>query len=400
MTSQSLNQDQPKGEDVFEHCWILSTFFDRLSDVYCFFVLLEVMSEAGDSSESTSEPKGQPVSGLKQSTLLEQSSVNLAILESLERLNQNFAAFSEYQYPENDYSHEQVDEVGERSNVSSPVDIHQEVNAIVNPVNDSEDIESSQDKPRNDESDIVDYDSQLDLNIDTKGPKINDKVAGVVNKLCLQRISQDQSKAMIKRHSTPQNVNLKLPKCEPSIWNEIPGKTRVNDIKFQSTQALLIASVNCQLEVAENLLKTKSEKQVITTCLDGITLAMASNYELNLRRRDAMRPHFKSEFAKGLCSSTNPADEFLFGGDTAKRIKEIAELNKNKVCKAQPSRPQGRGQRFSPYPQRGFRGYIRGRGRAFRGRGSGPSGYQQQQQQYFQHAPQSEKKSGSRANQN
>ena len=277
--------------------------------------------------------------------------------------------------------------------------IHQEVNAIVNPVNDSEDIESPQDKPRNDESDIVDYDSQLDLNRDTKGPKINDKVAGVVNKLCLQRISRDQSKAMIKRHSTPQNVNLKLPKCEPSIWNEIPGKTRVNDIKFQSTQALLIASVNCQLEVAETLLKTKSEQQVITTCLDGITLAMASNYELNLRRRDAMRPQFMSEFAKGLCSSTNSADEFLFGGDTSKRIKEIAELNKNKVCKAQPSRPQGSGQRFSPYPQREFRGHIKGKGRAFRGRGSGPSGYQQQQQ-YFQHAPQSEKKSGSRANQN
>ena len=56
------------------------------------------MSEGG---RSTCEPKGQPVSGRKQSTLLEQSSVNLAILESLERLNQNFATFSEYQYPEN-----------------------------------------------------------------------------------------------------------------------------------------------------------------------------------------------------------------------------------------------------------------------------------------------------------
>ena len=100
------------------------------------------MWEAGDSSEGTSESKGQPVNGLKQSTLLEQSSVNRGILESLERLNQNFATFSEYQYPENDYSHEQVDEVGERRNDSSLVDIHQEVNTIVNPVNDSEDIVS------------------------------------------------------------------------------------------------------------------------------------------------------------------------------------------------------------------------------------------------------------------
>ena len=83
------------------------------------------------------------------------------------------------------------------------MDIHQDVNGIVSPVNEAEDIESPQDTPRNDESDIVDYDSQLDLSLDTKGPKINDKVAGVVNKLCLQRVSQDQSKAVIKRHSTP-----------------------------------------------------------------------------------------------------------------------------------------------------------------------------------------------------
>ena len=54
------------------------------------------MSEACDSSESMSEPKSQQVSRLKQSTLLEQSLVNLAILESLERLNLNFATFSEY----------------------------------------------------------------------------------------------------------------------------------------------------------------------------------------------------------------------------------------------------------------------------------------------------------------
>ena len=48
---------------------------------------------------------------------------------------------------------------------------------------------------------------------------------------------------------------------------------------------------------------------------------------------------------------------------------------------------------YSPYPQRRFRGCIRGRGRAFRGHGSGPFFY-------FQHAPQAEKKSGSKANQN
>ena len=41
-----------------------------------------------------------------------------------------------------------------------------------------------------------------------------------------------------------------------------------------------------------------------------------------------MRRQFKPEFAKDLCSSTSPADELLFGGYTAKRVKEINELNK------------------------------------------------------------------------
>ena len=89
--------------------------------------------------------------------------------------------------------------------------------------------------------------------------------------------------------------------------------------------------MNCQLEVAETLLKTKSEKQVITTCLDDKSLPMAFNYELNLRRRDAS---LRASLLK-VCLAQQ-TDEFLFGGDTAKRIKETAELNKNKVCKAQP----------------------------------------------------------------
>jgi hypothetical protein len=62
---------------------------------------------------------------------------------------------------------------------------------------------------------------------------------------------------------------------------------------------MLLASVNCQLEVAELLRKSNAGKEVLTKCLDGITLAMTSNYELNQRRRDAMRPQFKNEFAKG-----------------------------------------------------------------------------------------------------
>ena len=70
--------------------------------------------------------------------------------------------------------------------------------------------------------------------------------------------------------------------------------------------------------------------KLLTSALDGLTLSLTANYEMNQRRRDAIKQQFKAEFAKGLCSASNPADEFLFGGDTFKRVKEITELQKSR----------------------------------------------------------------------
>jgi hypothetical protein len=52
------------------------------------------MDKAGDSCEGTLQPINQPEGDSQRSTLLDQSSLNRAILESLERLNDNFSSFS------------------------------------------------------------------------------------------------------------------------------------------------------------------------------------------------------------------------------------------------------------------------------------------------------------------
>jgi len=57
-----------------------------------------------------------------------------------------------------------------------------------------------------------------------------------------------------------------------------------------------------------------------------------------------------------LCTSAAPADKFLFGGDTSKRVKEISELSKSRLCKSQA--PRGKGKRYSPYPSRNYRGTL------------------------------------------
>ena len=291
------------------------------------------MSKAGDSCASTQnliQPADQPASNLlsfgddsEHDITSERGSLGQALLTSITRLNSNFQTFTQ-QF--------EFDDCNDNPN---DVNILADIDHIAS--GDSSEIAPDVYNLNEHDVDVLQYASQLDLDDEVKGPKINEKIAGIVNKLRLQRITQEQSKAIMKRHNKPENVDIRLPKCEQSIWNEIPGKARVTDVKFQTIQTALLGAINCQLEVANVLLAQKSSKDILTMCLDGITLAMTANYDLNLRRREAMRPQFKPEFAKDLCSSASPADEFLFGGDTAKRVKEIYELTKLKVCRSFPT---------------------------------------------------------------
>ena len=56
---------------------------------------------------------------------------------------------------------------------------------------------------------LLDYCCQLDVETNAKAPKIIEKVADVVNKLCVKRVSQCQSKEIMKRHNIPENVMVR-----------------------------------------------------------------------------------------------------------------------------------------------------------------------------------------------
>ena len=97
-------------------------------------------------------------------------------------------------------------------------------------------------EPKENDADILQYTSQLNLDEEVNGPRIIEKIVVSVNKLRLQRITQKQFKTNMKRHYKSENVEIRLPKCEQSIWNELPGKARVTDVKFQAIQTALLTA--------------------------------------------------------------------------------------------------------------------------------------------------------------
>ena len=60
--------------------------------------------------------------------------------------------------------------------------------------------------------------------------------------------------------------------------------------------------------------------------MDGVLLMANSNTELNLRRREALKPELHTSY-RYLCAPSNPITTELFGDDLPKAVKDITDTN-------------------------------------------------------------------------
>ena len=81
------------------------------------------------------------------------------------------------------------------------------------------------------------------------------------------------------------------------------------------------------------------------TLAHSLVLALAGNRELNLRRRESLKPDLNAQFAS-LCNQTTPVTSELFGDDLGKEIDEVSRANKlSRKLSSKRSSPRG----YQPY---------------------------------------------------
>ena len=69
--------------------------------------------------------------------------------------------------------------------------------------------------------------------------------------------------------------------------------------------------------------------QMVKMTTDAIALIGAANFELNMRRREQIKPELSKDY-KNLCSSSVPGNDSLFGNDSAlsKQLKDLSGATK------------------------------------------------------------------------
>ena len=192
----------------------------------------------------------------------------------------------------------------------------------------------------------------------TVGKPIDPVIATSMEYLMKNKLADKPLADMLDKYDTPSNAKaMMVPKVNPPVWDSLKNHTRNNDLKLQKVQKLLVKGM---IAMTKNLEKVNEDEQ------NGLTCLAAASFELNMLRRELIKPGLQEKFAQ-LCKAEVPITENLFGNDLSKHIKDLSEVHR-------ATAKVSRGQRFSPYGRgRGYRG--RG-GASFLGRGGYPPKYQ------------------------
>lgn len=192
------------------------------------------------------------------------------------------------------------------------------------------------------------------------GPAIDDELAKCLSYMLKNKLAEKPVQDVIDKYDTPTNCKeMMTPKVNAPIWEGLKPNARSNDLKLQKIQKTLLAGLIAFTKGAK-MHGLSQEGQDALTCLT------VANFELNMMRRDLIKPGLNARLAQ-LCKPTVAITSNLFGDELSKSIKDLHEVHK---ATDQVNR------RFSPYNRRGS--YRSNRGR-FLGRGGHRQGYQIQQ---------------------
>ena len=206
--------------------------------------------------------------------------------------------------------------------------------------------------------------------IDKCDDPIDPVLANNINDLFKNGMNETLYDEMTKQSMTIRPANcdsLCVVKTNQLVWDILTPETRSSDKKLQNVENSLIKGSIILTKVVNRLAEMEKEEhnekvdELIDMCNDSIALLGHSNYQLNMTRRDLIKPEMRYGYGH-LCTSSVPYTKWLFGDDVSKAAKEIEDCSKI----AYKIQYNTRG-----YSSRG-RGNMRGRNRGrFRPRGRG-----------------------------
>ena len=162
----------------------------------------------------------------------------------------------------------------------------------------------------------------------------NPQLAKLRGKMFRSHLPDKVLKDKLERQDRPENCETVKPtRVNPGIWRKLREPTQKRDSQLYKMQLALVKGIMpvarlTDLSMIEKQgLDKEGVQQIKQLGLDALSLLTHVNYELNMQRRQLMKPDIGKDYAS-LCSQQIPFTDYLSGVDLQKPLKDIGDVNK------------------------------------------------------------------------
>ncbi|XP_068690137.1 uncharacterized protein [Montipora foliosa] len=174
------------------------------------------------------------------------------------------------------------------------------------------------------------YEAEDSIGKDIQNPQL----AKLLGKMFRSRLPDKVLKDKLEGQERPENCETAKPtRVNPGIWRTFREPTQKRDLQLHKMQLALVKGIMPVAHLTDfsmtekKWLDKEGAQQIKQDGLDALSLLTRVNYELNMQRRQLMKPDIGKDYAS-LCSQQIPFTDYLFGDDLQKQSKDIGDVNK------------------------------------------------------------------------
>ena len=165
---------------------------------------------------------------------------------------------------------------------------------------------------------------EFTLRENSRNPLANAKLANILEKAYLEKISEEKTKSLLQNYENPENCNkMRVPECNPENWKiNLSLFQHFTDISLQKILLHLMKASYATVNHCDELIvakETEGWNKLLTILADCLVLLELSTIELNAFKRDLMKhqlPYHLKQLAKDVPSDSPQS----FRDDIQKRI--------------------------------------------------------------------------------
>ena len=350
---------------IFFTARILSYFaLFRLSIIYVAAYIMFKMShlnqDAADPLETSSGPSSK---GQENDPNVNMAGILPGILQGLQTSLKQLAKSSELQTEtlqnlREDLilrsDDEEIDDISGSNIVTggSTLDLESAVDDVLgmNSTNNRKETTPAKNPDPGSQASLIDSLTQAFTSSKKTSPAIAGKIAELVDSMLVGGLSTETVKERAEKHSPAENCKyLSVTTVNEEIWDLLSRKTRSVDLAFQRVQEPLLQGLSALTNLAGKLVKDITDgkmpetRQVLDHVMDSVALLSNTNWKLNMRRRELIKPDLNSPYTR-LCKEDIKPSTKLFGDELSKHLKDMSEAKKaGQQMQKAPSHAHNRG---------------------------------------------------------